>query len=305
MKKYFNIVIMTVLMLALESCGKYELFEREQYKKVFALLSYEDYNIFAEEHDLTDPQTEGFVAAVCGGSLPTEKDIDVSIVEDPDILFRYNINNYDVKEDEYARLIPRNQYDIENYSIKILAGERTGKTKITMRANGLSPDSIYFIPLRANSFSSYEVNPDKSYVMYRVLLKNYYATMKEFPKFATYSLRGKYDGINLMTTKQLYPVAGDKVRINAGTLNFTASSATSINRTAIVLQIDESNRVHISAWKDIEVEQIDGDPEYPNVFMIEDTGYKTYKTFLLRYDYVYDGVRHEMQEELRLEILGE
>jgi hypothetical protein len=141
--------------------------------------------------------------------------------------------------------------------------------------------------------------------MYRVLLKNYYAKMSASKTGTTYSLRGKYDGVNMMSTKVLYPVAGDKVRINAGNLQYTASSAVSINRTAIVLQIDESDKVHISAWKDIEVEQIDDDPDYPNIFMIEDTGYKKFKTFLLRYDYIYDGVRHSMQEELRYELVND
>ncbi|MDR0603694.1 MAG: DUF1735 domain-containing protein, partial [Bacteroidales bacterium] len=293
-------ILMIVAGLFISSCGKYELFEREHYKNVFALLSYESDNIFTEEHDLTDSQTEGYISAVCGGSLPTEKDIDITIVEDTDILSRYNMRF--TKEDEYVQLVPRNQYEIASYSIKISAGERTGKTKITMRANGLSPDSVYVIPLKVTKFSSYEVNPDKSYIMYRVLLKNYYAKMNASKTGTTYSLRGKHDNVNVMSTKVLYPVAGDKVRINAGNLTYTASSAISINRTAIVLQIDESNKVHISAWKDIEVEQIDDDPDYPNIFMIEDTGYKKYKTFLLRYDYIYDGVRHSMQEELRYDL---
>jgi hypothetical protein len=292
----------TVAGLMISSCGKYELFEREHYKNVFALLSYESDNVFIEEHDLTDSITEGYISAVCGGSLPTEKDIDITIVEDPDILSRYNMRNYDVKEDEYAQLIPRSRYELESYSIKIPVGERTGKTKISLQANGLSPDSVYFLPLKVTKFSSYEVNPDKSYIMYRVLLKNYYAKMNAAKTGTTYSLRGKHDNVNVMSTKVLYPIAGDKVRINAGTLTYTASSAVSINNTAIVLQIDESNKVHISAWKDIEVEQIDGDPDYPNIFMIEDTGYRKYKTFLLRYDYIYGGVRHSMQEELRYDL---
>jgi hypothetical protein len=301
MKNKYFILMMTVAGLMISSCGKYELFEREHYKNVFALLSYEEDNIFTEEHDLTNPQTEGYIAAVCGGSLPTEKDIDITIVEDPDILSDYNIRSY-MKEDEYAQLVPRSQYEIENFNIKIPAGERMGKTKITMRANGLSPDSIYFIPLKVTKFSSYEVNPDKSYVMYRVLLKNYYAKMSATNAGTTYSLRGKHDNSNTLSNKTLYPVAGDKVRINAGTLSYTASSAASIDRTAIVLQIDESNKVHISAWKDIEVKQIDDDPDYPNIFMIEDTGYKKYKTFLLRYDYFYSGAWHTMQEELRYDL---
>lgn len=49
--------------------------------------------------------------------------------------------------------------------------------------------------------------------------------------------------------------------------------------------------------------QIDGNSDFPNTFSIVDDGYNTYKTFLLRYDYVDpdDGNMYEMSEELRLQ----
>jgi hypothetical protein len=301
MKKYLSILTAVFLMTVFDSCNSYELFEREQYKNVFALLSYEDNNIFLEEHDLTNPQTEGFISAVCGGSRATDRDISISIVEDPDILLDYNITNYDTRTEEYDRLLPASHYTVEDYSIRIPAGERNGLMKINIRPEGLSPDSVYFIPFRVSRFSSYEVNPDKSYVMYRVLLKNYYAKMNSVKQGTSYTLRGNIDGVSLTTTKQLMPVTGNSVRMTAGNISGTGS-VNFINNSAIVLQIDENNRVHISPWKNLEVTQIDDDPDYPNIFMIEKTEYNTYKTFLLRYDYVYDGESHSIQEELRFSI---
>ncbi len=63
-------------------------------------------------------------------------------------------------------------YDIDDYSLTIpVGGERNGRMKIAIRPEGLSPDSTYFIPIKVDSYSSYEINHKKSNVLYRVLLK--------------------------------------------------------------------------------------------------------------------------------------
>jgi hypothetical protein len=52
----------------------------------------------------------------------------------------------------------------------------------------------------------------------------------------------------------------------------------------------------------MQVEQIDGDTEFPNIFKVEDDGFKVYRTFLLRYSYKDGAATKQMKEELRLEI---
>ncbi|MDR1222206.1 MAG: DUF4361 domain-containing protein [Tannerella sp.] len=297
MKKYLIILLMVAGAILYSSCDRDELFEREQYKPVFALLSDDGFNIFAEEHDLELEESPGFISAVCGGTLPTEKDINITVAEDESLLLQYNLRNFDVEESKYARWLPRNSYDIENYSITIPAGERIGLMPLKIRANGLSPDTIYFIPLRVDRFSSYELNSTKSTVLYRVFMKNYYATNQSV---TNYTFHGKSDGINVMGSKRVFPVRGNSVRTMAGNLNFE-SSVDVINKGAVLLTVDKENKVLIQPWKDLNVIQIDGDPDYPNTFSIYNDGYSTYKTFLLRYNYVYDGKTYQIQEELRLE----
>jgi hypothetical protein len=87
------------------------------------------------------------------------------------------------------------------------------------------------------------------------------------------------------------------------------SDAAIINRYGIVLEIDDDNKIHISAFRNPEnspakviVTQVDGDPDFPNIFKIENDGFKDWKTFLLRYDYKVGSATYEMQEELRLEL---
>jgi hypothetical protein len=264
---------------------------------VFALLSDDGFNIFAEEHDLELTESPGFISAVCGGSLPTEKDINITIVEDEELLLQYNRSNFDVDDSKYARWLPRDKYDIDNYNITIRAGERVGLMSVTVRPNELSPDSTYFIPLRADRFTAYELNPEKSNVLYRVFLKNYYATNKTV---TYYSFRGKRNGVNVMGSKQVFPVSRNSVRIMAGDITFE-SKVDVINSGAVLLTVDAYDSVRIEPWKDLNITQINGDPDYPNTFSIYDDGYKTYKTFLLRYDYVYGGTTYSVYEELRLE----
>jgi hypothetical protein len=309
--KYFRklktVIIIAIVAVIVCSCDRDKVFEREQYKNVFALLSDDDgFNVFAEEFYLgSNIDDEGFVSAVCGGSLPTGKDINITMVEDEDLLLAYNTSNFELDESKYAQLLPRSNYDIANLNITIPAGERTGLMNIVIRPNGLSPDSVYFIPLRANKFTEYELNPEKSDVLYRVMIKNYYATQKTA---TLYDFRGKFDGVNIRMEKQVFPINRNTARIVAGNIYLDPKEPTVelINSASILLNVDFENKVSIYPYKSpeqggITVTQIDDDPEYPNIFRIDDDGYNTYKTFLLRYDYVYQGVTHSMQEELRLE----
>lgn len=83
------------------------------------------------------------------------------------------------------------------------------------------------------------------------------------------------------------------------------SDINSFNRAAIVITIAADNNLTISSYKNIVVTQVNGDKDFPNVFRIDNDGYKTYKTFLLRYNYVSAGAVIEMKEELRLEFKPE
>jgi hypothetical protein len=291
------------------SCARDELFEREQYKKVFSLLSDDGFNIFSEVHELDSIVSQGYVTASCGGTLFTETDIDISIVEDENLLNEYNRSNYDVDESRYVNWLPRSNYEIENYNVTIPAGKQTGSMSIKVRPNGLSPDSVYFVPLRVNEFSAYELNPKKNTVLYYVYLKNYYATSNALTKSHTrYSSRIKVDtNIVIMKDKEVFPLSGNSVRTTAGDLSY-AENTTIINTNSIVLTVDTATKkVTIDPWKDnnLRLEQIDDDADYPNIFYIYYDGYKKYKTFLLRYNYRYNGRNYMIQEDLRLEFKDE
>ncbi|MDR1720522.1 MAG: DUF4361 domain-containing protein [Dysgonamonadaceae bacterium] len=315
--KYLKIYLIALLALTLFACGdRDEIFEREQYKHVIALLSEGDFNIFAEEHDPSEADGEGFtngyIAASCGGSLETTLPITLNMVEDADLLGDYNNVNFATEAYKYALYLPSDRYRIENPVISMQPGERSGRMKIRIRAAGLSPDSVYFIPLRVDKCSAYELNPEKSTVLYRVYVKNFWASTKTIPVYSHRGIKlenGTESPVNTMMTKQMVPVSGNEVRIFAGNRIVTTVTPSVIEKWAMRLTIDDNGHVTITPWSDtyfgLKVTQVDGDPEYPNVVRLVDDGYgKTFKTFLLCYDYVDsdDGVsKFRMKEELKIE----
>jgi len=284
-------------MAGISSCNDRDVYEQEQYKKVLALVSSDDYNIFNRVHDLSEPETIGYAAVSCGGTTPTTQALNLTLALDREAFDRYNRTNFDVDTARFARLLPESMYDIDSYQINIPAGERLGKTPIRVRPEGLSPDSTYFIPLKIDKWSDYEINPEKSNVLYRVMLKNRYATQETN---TVYTMRAYRGATQLPGSKLMQPLSRNKVRTMPGNLAFQSDVAT-INKWAIVLEIGADNSVKITPWKDVSVTQIDGDPDYPNIFRIDDTGYRKYLIFRLRYDYKDGSTTYQMKEELSLE----
>ncbi|MGH2622231.1 MAG: BT_3044 domain-containing protein [Sphingobacterium sp.] len=298
----FRIILgMALLLMHFLSCNDEAVYDMEQYKNTFALISESD-NVARKFHQLGE-ESIGYIAASMGGTKPTQNDISIELVEDNNLIDQFNRTNYDTDVSKYVKPMPKDKYDIEKLQFKILAGEIGGRLPIKIRPDGLSPDSSYFIPLRIESFSSYEANKDKSFILYRIKTKNYYALSDAT---TIYNMRGKYrqqgspSELEMPGSKIMHPITKNSVRIMAGNEAYV-SDVNEFNKFAIVLSVAEDNRVTISPYKNIEVTQINGDSDFPNIFKIEDDGFKTYKTFLLRYNYVSDGVVIEMKEELRLE----
>ncbi|MDR1153335.1 MAG: DUF1735 domain-containing protein [Bacteroidales bacterium] len=307
MKKIVNMStgMMCALLTCVVSCNENEVFEKEQYRNVFALIG-DDGNIFKVVHDLEEIESAGYVSASCGGTNPITEDILVELAPDGEALERYNTANFDTETGKYARPVPGSKYNVDDYRLTIPAGEKNGKMKIRVRPAGLSPDSVYFIPFKVVSYSAYEVNPKKNSVMYQVLTKNFYATQEVQ---TDYSMRGllSEDGVafgQLVDTKRMHPLSRNRVRIMPGNQPFedvNENQLARINRLAVVLETDHAGRVTVLPYRNVEVTQVNGDPDYPNTFYIEDNGYRKFKTFALRYNFKVGAITYYMKELLQLE----
>ncbi|MCE4565933.1 DUF4361 domain-containing protein [Maribellus sp. CM-23] len=294
-----RLLIIIALLGTMVACNDDAIFEKEMYKNEVALISSDYYNTFQEVVKLTsEEEVIGYVAASVGGTNAPAKDMVIGLEEDAEPLGLYNYSLYDADSALYAKLLPKDKYEITEYQIKVNAGERAGKTMIRLRPDGLSPDSTYFLSLRATDISGVELNPKKSTILYQVLLENDYASQAEN---SLYTMTGMINGMVTAANKELFPLSYNSVRMVAGNETFVSKEA-AIKETSIILEVAEDNSVTIKPYGSIQVTQLDDDDKYPNVFMVEDYyGQKT-NVFLLAYEYTIGSVTKVMKERVEMQI---
>ncbi len=264
MKPIFGYLLVVLVMLPFISC-EMNLMEEEHYKKVIYLKS-GDNNIFDYPHAMNDSVTTGYVTVGSGGSMPFTEDLFVTLEMDYEALERYNYRNYGNDLNKYAQLLSPDRFVFPSFDAHIKAGEPSATTFVPVEidANGLSPDTIYMVPVRIKSAGNVEVNEEKNFVLYRIQLVNKYSSATS----RTYKMRGTKlpDGSyvsNITTNKIISPLAHNQVRLFPENLTTSATLET-INNTAIVLVINDDNSVRVKPYKFIQVEQLDDchyDPE--------------------------------------------
>ena len=295
-----NIRLLGVLALigTMVSCNDDAIFEKEMYKNEVALISSDYHNTFQEVVHLTGEEIIGYIAASVGGTHAPEKDMVIGLEEDPAPLALYNYSLYDADESLYARQLHPDKYEIADPRIQINAGERTGKSMIKLNPDGLSPDSTYFISLRATDISGVELNPKKSTILYQIVLENNYASQA---KSSLYTMTGMMDGMVTAANKQLFPLTHNSVRMVAGNETFV-STVEALEMNSVILEVAEDSTVTIKPYGSIQVTQLDGDPKYPNMFLVEEAyGQKT-NVFLLSYEYTIGTVTKVMKERVEMQV---
>ena len=158
-------------MCALAACEPFD-FEQEMGQKVICIISDNDL-VYTGMHDLNQSESTGYISINCGGSLQIDRDVDVTLEYAPEVLQSYNKIKYDIDQSKYAKELPSKYYSIAQMGVTLKAGspDTYNVMPIQVKPEGLSPDSIYLIPLRIKSVSAYSVNPDKSQVLYQVQMK--------------------------------------------------------------------------------------------------------------------------------------
>ena len=279
-------IIVSICFICCTSCDNDKIYQEEQYKNVVYLLSGSN-NIYVESYTLNEIEPVKYFSVGYGGSKPNEKEIVVTLEQDVTILNEYNRVNFDF-ESMYAKLLPKNRYEIGTYTVTIPAHSTDQYMKVPVKVHplGLSPDSIYFIPLTIRNVSQYEVNDAKYNLLYRVTIENDYARQK----VTTYYIRkGMETNLSnnretlLSGTKIVQPLTKNKVRMFVGNYTQVSSSTVSdIRRYAIVVEVKADHTLDITPFGSIEVEMFDteGYNRYdPEVMQ----GIKTQRVFYLHY----------------------
>lgn len=257
MKTSFKILIVCILANSLIGCNTDIIYQEEQYKTVVYILSGTD-NVFATSYTLNEDEAVRYVSIGSGGSNSNEKEIEVTLEPNPEMLEKYNSLNYNYQS-EYAKLLPADRYEIMSYTATLPANSdyHYARIPVKVRTLGLSPDSIYFIPLKIKSVSNFDVNKDKSDILFRVAIENDYA-QQLVPTY--YSKSGSMTNpvTVLSGAKLVQPLEKDKVRMFIG--NETYSSTTTvakIQNLSVVVQINEDNSLLVTPYGSMEVEMLD------------------------------------------------
>lgn len=277
MKKILNIALAFLAFAGITGCNENEQFEGELYKKVIYLLS--DGNLaFQSTHEL-GKESVGYVSVCCGGTEHIKQDVTIVLEPDNEILAQYNKIKFDIEESKFAKELDPGKYNIPTFQtvLKANSEDNYALLPITVNPDGLSPDSIYMIPLRIKSISNYEINPDKQQVLYQVVLKNQYATMESTTYYQTAgteirhtTIGDKASGSNV--TRIVAPISKNQVRIFAGTHTYNPASVTKeeIDKYAMILTLNDDNSITITPCGSIDMEMIGGTED--NYWIIDRRG---------------------------------
>ncbi|MEA4978941.1 MAG: DUF4361 domain-containing protein [Petrimonas sp.] len=268
------------MFLFLSSCQD-EFQDKEIYKKIVYIVHSEN-TINSFTHPFKGAPTEGFISLYCSGSLMPETDIEIEIGFDDELIDKYNYIEFEDDESRYVKLLNSEHFNIPSFHVTIKKGEPFGNMPIFVTSEGLSPDSIYVIPLKINSISpSYEISKDLSSILYAVKLENAYSGLYRM----TGSLQEEGESgmpQQVFRDKTLVPIDEFTCRMFFAAENELAENI--VDRT-LTFTIQSDNSIVISEKNDI-----------------HDLGESYYnpetKTIILNYSYVVSEIRYEIREKL-------
>lgn len=266
MKKYIFILLYGILMANLTACNEEDYSIKEYYKCVVYLLSKENYNVYTDVFPFDNgKEVTRYFSICCSGSQSNPKGFSVELEEDTILFSQYNRMNFDIDTSKFAHLLPKEKYRIEKYKVEYPANNTDPyvKVAISVAPDGLSPDSVYFVPLSIKSVSDYEINQEKKNMLFRIVVENEYA---EQLNDTYYQLKGNKLNANggiiggISGSKLARPISKNTIRMYVGNENQTKlSTREEIDKLSMLLTVGEDNKVKISPYGSVEVEQYDID----------------------------------------------
>lgn len=257
MKLNIKYILAGICICLLAACED-NLLEEEQYQKIIYLQSGDD-NIFEYSHAVNDSITRGYLTVGSGGTMPLEESVTVTLELDSAGLNQYNQRRFDIEYEKYAHFLDASRFVLPSYEVVLKANEPNATTffPIEVDANGLSPDTVYMVPLKIKSVSNYEVNQEKASVLYKIALMNKYSE----PGKTSYAMKGtkQVEGgiVSAITnTKDIVPLGKNRVRIFPENLQVSTKLEDIENKTITVI-VDEDNFIRIRPFKNVIVENVD------------------------------------------------
>lgn len=252
--KLTRLLVLLLVLGCAVSCEQ-NLLELEQYKKLVYLKSGEDH-LLTYPFQMNDDVSRGFITVGSGGSMPLSEDLQVTLALDTPSLNTYNYRVYGNEITKYAQLVDQKFIASLNFKVILEKGVPSAlkAVPVDLKVSSLSPDTNYIIPIKIESASNVEINPEKKYVLFKVGLENAYTSMAS----RSYKMKGlKQIGTGsvstITTTKMMQPLGRNRVRIFPENLAYS-TVLKDLEDKAIVLTIGSDNQVQISPFKNIELQ---------------------------------------------------
>lgn len=300
-------------------------YEDEQYRKEIYIVS-GDNNIIGQEYSFGD-ESVGYLAIYAGGTTEIDADVDVELETYSDYLRNYNQRVYGDNYANYGKELDSDSYSVDSWKTTMKAGGDKPYVlfPIKVNVNNINIDANYYIPIRIKSVSKYMISEKKQNVLYRIFLKNDYATTKTTTYYTmngteqicseadgTFTPQGVPTAVN--ATKSFTPTGQYSVRMLPSTSYSTAANVVR-NQSINVLVHPENiidvpvyvegeftgnyvkrQKVTLDTWQksssSVTVGEIDGEQSYYDA---------DNKTFYLNYRYKLSGETdwHFMHEVLK------
>jgi len=217
-----------VALTTITSCEK-NFYDEEQYRKEVYIVS-GDENIFGQEYAF-GKESVGYISIYVGGTTPIEEDVDVELELYPQALRSYNQRIYGENYASYVQQLAPENYVIENWRVTISKDNPKPYVMLPIKVNvsNLIDGEEYYIPLRIKSVSNYMISPTRRVVLFRIYVKNDYATSKSNSYYNMAGLEQIYSesngvftpdapGTGMNSTKLLKPSGETSVRMMPGSL---------------------------------------------------------------------------------------
>lgn len=298
MKVIYKLSILVVGILFF-SCNDNDIFDKELYEKQIYLVSGDD-NVRPLEYafDSDEQEIVTYISVAYSGTQSLDKDVNVNLIKDEESIYAYNYSHFDIDEEKYAKELESSRFRMPSKSTTIEANSENvyASIPVYMKPNdlvGLSPDEIYFIPLKIENTSEYKISEKKSNILARIFFKNKYAAVKDVTNYLAKGFQQTNGGSLSSTslTKQMHPISKDEVRIFAGVNNYNAASKTlkrDIEQYGIIIKVENDQTLHLSSFnKDgsfMELEQLEAPSNetnfvYLNVYKKEEAAFYIYYKF--------------------------
>ena len=240
-----------LLLVVLSSCSYENPLDKEQYKKTLYLIGASS-NLVTKKLAYSNEPQEGFITVGISGSLLLDGNVDVNLESHNSVIDWYNKKYKFLTTDiKYQGLIT-SAFEVPSYTATLKAGETYARVPFKVNTASLECDSLYAITFRIASSSEFEINRKDSALIVSFDLVNKYSGNYVFKAFR-HELNSSSEVVastSVTIVRKLKAVEENAVRFYN---EQQAETTANIKKHGVVLKVNPTNDVTISAWEDFDL----------------------------------------------------